>query len=112
MSDFTIAPDFTVEEEIAYNTLTTQFENGVEQRRAKWSTPMRKWRLEFRYKTATEKDSLVSYFTGKLGSLTSFTWTNPIDSTEYTVRFQEDSLSVKMVAYNVFNVSASFITVK
>lgn len=112
MSDFTYDVDRVVEEEIKYNTLVTQFENGYEQRRRKWANPLRMFKLQCKFRTQTEMENLRDFFTGKYGSYTSFTWTNPNDSTEYTVRYDEDSLKIERVAYQIYNASFNFVEVK
>ncbi len=110
--DLTIAPDYVFEETKKYNTLISKFENGTEQRRAQWATPLRTFKLDFVNKTLAEKTTLEALFDAKLGPLTSFRWTNPNDSVQYSVRFEEDSLSIKMKAYGVYDLSIGLVQVK
>jgi len=70
MSDFAYAPDFAVEEQIEYKTLVSEFESGVEQRRQKWSAPLRTFKLVYRNRTAAEYSDVKTFFTAKLGALT------------------------------------------
>lgn len=110
--DLTIAPDYVFEEVKKFNTAISKFENGTEQRRALWSTPLRQFKLEFNNKTQAEKDTLEDLFDAKLGPATAFLWTNPNDGTQYTVRFEEDSLSIKNKAYGVYDISFGLVQVK
>lgn len=112
MSDFNYTPDFTVDEAVQYKTLVSEFENGVEQRRRKWANPLRKWTLRFGHRTLSEMNDIRNFFMGKYGSLTSFTWTNPNDSVEYTVRFVEDSFKFVLRAYQIYDFELDFIEVK
>lgn len=111
MSDFTYIPDFPVAEEITYDVLVSKFENGTEQRRAQHASGQRKFTLNFNFRTQTEINNIVAFFSSKLGPLTSFTWTNPNNSVEYTVRFLEGSLRSERIAPGIYNASCQFIQV-
>ena len=112
MSDFTQTPYAVMEETPRYSTLISNFENGVEQRRAKWASPIREFTLTFRNMTSAEYVVMKNFFIAKLGAYTTFTWTNPNDSVEYTVRFKDDSLKITRRAYQVYDYDATFIVVK
>ena len=112
MSDFNYNPDFVVDETVQYKTLISEFENGVEQRRGKWANPLRKWTLRYKHRTKTEMENVRDFFMGKYGALTAFTWTNPNDSVEYTVRFIEDSFKFALKAYQLYDFDFDFIEVK
>lgn len=103
MSDLSLAPDFTLSQKVRYNTLISTFENGTEQRRSKWGTSLRSWTLQYKNRTSSELSTIQTLFDTKLGSGTAFTWTNPLDSTEYTVRFVEDSLQAELKAYGIYD---------
>lgn len=112
MADFSLAPDFTFETTKEFKTLISQFENGVEQRRAKWATGLRTWKLNYNNRTSTDLSTITTLFDTQKGALTSFTWTNPLDSTDYTVRFKEDSLNYSNSVYGLYNISFELIEVK
>lgn len=111
MAEFTETPDFVFEEEIGFNTLVSQFENGVEQRRATRANSIRRFNLAFRNRTLAEMEAVRDFFLAKYGKLTSFTWSNPNDSVEYTVRFDDDSFKTQNTAYQVYDFSISLIQV-
>ena len=112
MSDFTYLPDFLIDEAVEYKTLISEFENGAEQRRRKWANPLSKWTLRFNNRTLDEMTAVRDFFKNKAGSLAAFTWTNPNDSVEYTVRFAEDSFKFSRKAYGIYDFEFDFIEVK
>lgn len=111
MSDFTYSVDSVIEEDIGYATRVSSFENGVEQRRSVRSSSIRKFSLNFQNRTQAEMEQIRDFFIAKLGQLTSFTWTNPNDSVEYTVRFSEDSFKHTRDAYDIYNFQCQFVQV-
>lgn len=87
MSDFILNRQ-SLEERISYNVLKSEFENGVEQRRLKGSNPIQSFTIESPELTKTQAQVYRSFLASKLGELTSFTFTSPIDDVEYNVRFE------------------------
>jgi uncharacterized protein (TIGR02217 family) len=112
MPDFIYNPDFVISETKEYKTLVSTFENGAEQRRKKWNSPLRSFKLQFRNRSQSEMENVKAFFSSKEGAFASFTWENPLDSQEYTVRFKEDSLAVDLIAYQMYNFNLEFIEVK
>jgi uncharacterized protein (TIGR02217 family) len=104
MADFILAPDYTFETTKEYSTIITEFENGVEQRRARRAGQRRSWRLQYKNRSSSDLSTITTIFDSKKGALTSFTWTNPIDSQDYTVRFKEDSLRYTNDVYGLYNI--------
>lgn len=96
MSDFNL-PRESVTELMDYDVLVTENENTTEQRRLR----NQQIKLGFKVKTPdltkTQAQSYRSLFQSKYGALTSFTFTNPIDDIEYTVRFVEGSFKTTFV---------------
>ncbi len=112
MADFTNIPDFVVSETKGYKTLVSTFENGAEQRRRKWHSPVHSFKLQFRNRTRDEMESIKAFFVSKEGMFSVFSWENPIDAQEYVVRFKEDSLLVELIAYNIYDIRVEFVEVK
>ncbi|MDD5500521.1 hypothetical protein BU251_09210 [Candidatus Velamenicoccus archaeovorus] len=112
MSDFTHLPDFLIDEAVEYKTLVSEFENGAEQRRRKWANPLAKWTLRFNNRTQAEMAEVLDFFKSRFGAFMAFTWTNPNDSFEYTVRFVEDSFQFSRKAYGVYDFECEFVEVK
>jgi phage-related protein len=100
MSDFAITPDFVFSPETEFKTIESEMENGAKQYRSKWPTGKQTWNLVFKNRTLVEARLVKLFFETKKGKATSFTWTCPTDSTEYTVRFKQDRFAY---AYNSYN---------
>ena len=112
MADFATTPDFVFEETPKFMTLVSKFENGYEQRRNKWGSGIREFNLVFKNRTATEYETVRDFFIAKLGAYTSFTFENPNDTTEYTVRFKEDSLVLSRHSGEIYDFECTLIEVK
>ena len=110
--DLVLQPDFAFEDKTTFNTLVTEFENGVEQRRAKWATPIKSWKFVYKNRTASELSTLQTLFENKKGRYSSWTWTNPVDSQTYTVRFDTDELLVMLKAYGIYDIEFTVKEVK
>jgi uncharacterized protein (TIGR02217 family) len=111
-ADFVLAPDFQSEETPQFKTIITQYENGVEQRRAKWATPIREFSLSYKNRSATDFCCARDFYLCKCGGLCSFTWENASDACCYTVRFKEDSLMFRLISYCIWDFSFNLIQVK
>lgn len=111
-SDFTLMPDFVFDETPSFQTIVSQFESGHEQRRAKWATPLRKWHLEYKNRSVDDKDTMMNFFLSKLGKATAFTWTNPNDDVEYSVRFDSDDFKISRKAFGIYDFSVELVQVK
>jgi phage-related protein len=109
--DLSLAPDFTLPLTTEYKTLVSEFENGAEQRRQKRTNAIRKWKLVYRNKSGTDKGTLQTLFDAKKGRATSWLWTNPLDSTQYTVRFDSDQLEVVLKAYDIYDIAFDIVQV-
>ena len=106
MSEYSINPSYVYEEEIEYITKATMMENGSEVRLS-YGTPIRKFTLDYNKITKAIYDSIVDFFTARLGRYETFDWENPNDSVTYTVRFIDDTLETEEIAYEVYNVKLS-----
>jgi len=111
-SDFTTSPDYVFDESIQNRTLVSEFENGTEQRRNVWNAPRRKWRLVFRNRSTSDFETVRDFYIAQKGAYDSFTWTNPNDNVEYTVRFVEDTLQFSRSAYGIYSFDFEIVEVK
>ena len=112
MAAFEILPDFVFEENIEFETLITKFENGVEQRRSKRNTPIRKWTLQFHNRTLSELNSIKAFYSARKGAYEEFNWVNPNDSIEYDVRFENDNFVFLNKAPGIYDCSFALLEVK
>jgi len=103
--------DYTLEEQKDYVTHVHTFESGKEQRRLKHANPQKKWTLSFPNIVLTQATDMESFFKLQHGSELTFTWINPIDNVQYTVRFLEDAFSIKRVTDNVYNIEVGLIEI-
>lgn len=108
---FSFVPDNAIPENIEYNTLVSEFENGSEQRRSKRDNPKREWTLVFTLRTRTDMLSFKSFFNARKGKLEAFYWTNPDDNTQRLVRFKEDNLAIEKLHYDLYNYSIQVVEV-
>ena len=109
MSDFNWVPSYVFTETPEFKTLVSKYENGAEQRRAVRSAPIRSWQLVFSNVPKSVYQAINTFFLSKLGQLESFTWTNPNDNIEYTVRFAEDKINFERNAFNVYSFSLQLV---
>jgi hypothetical protein len=111
MAEFTTTPDFVFEETIEHHTLLSEFENGSEQRRNKWSQDKRKFSCVFKNRTKSEFETVRDFIIARKGAYESFTFTNPNDSTSYTVRLDGDTFAAQNKAFNLYDFDLKFIEV-
>ena len=67
--------------------IRSQSEGGYVTSRARFTRVSRKWTIKYDWMTKTNKNSLKTFEDAQYGGADSFTWANPEDSTNYTVRF-------------------------
>ena len=78
------------EDTIAFDpTIRSQYEGGYVVSRSRFTRMPRRWSLRYEWMTTTNKDTLRTFEEARVVGSDSFTWTNPMDSTAYTVRFLE-----------------------
>lgn len=108
---FSFIPDNSIPQNIEFNTLVSEFENGAEQRRTKRDSPKREWTLAFTLRPKTEMESFKNFFEARKGKLESFYWTNPDDNVKRLVRFKDDILEIEKLHYDLYNYSVQFMEV-
>lgn len=112
MSDFSTQPNSAIEEAIGFAIHVVEYETGIEQRRARHADSRRRWKLIYTNRTTTQMQTVRDFFLAKKGQLTAFTWTNPNDSVEYDVRFEDQEIVFHRARYNRWNWEMTFIEVK
>ena len=106
-SDVGLIPLFPMTETVRYRTLVSSGESGKQRRRAKATGP-RTWELVFDALTSTEADLIWQFYKDCNGAYDTFVWTNPENSTLYTVHFKSDELSKEYFQYNLHRLSFVF----
>ena len=83
-----------LEETIAQDpTIRNQFDGGYVRTRAKFTRIVRRWSVRFEGVSTTNKETIRDFENnaktgaGVFAGIDYFTWTNPADSTPYSVRF-------------------------
>jgi len=111
MADLELRPDFSFVTRQNYATIVTEYENGIEQRRARRAGSIREWTLQFRNRPASEVTTIQTLFDNSKGAYQSFTWLNPADAVTYTVRFKDDGFETRNHAYGFYDFDLSIIEV-
>ena len=75
---FTVPVQFPVEWPWRHETISTVFDSGDVQTRAKWTRPRRKFSLRWEAATEQERADVEQFFNRMRGRASSFTWTPPI----------------------------------
>lgn len=96
---------------VEFNILESEFENGVKQYRDKWHTNRRRFEIVFKANTKAEIIDIRDFFINKEGKVTSFEFTEPLESTTYTVRFDENSFKVERLHHGVYNAKVTLVEV-
>jgi len=104
MTTFTWIAYNVYTEQVNFKTLSSKFENGVRQRRAKRAYPERVFVLHFEAADwATEAQEILDFFLARMGGYEAFYWVNPNDDVTYQVTFAEDILNLSRIAYQLFD---------
>ena len=111
MADLEHKPDFAFPKRTKYVTFVSEFENGSEQRRSRRENALKEWTLRYRNQSQDVVDDIQDLFDTKKGSFATFSWLNPNDSVEYTVRFKEDVFEPTLIAYGLYDFEFSLVQV-
>lgn len=93
----TTPPSFPLTESTVYHQIKSTFENGKVQSRPKYTTSKDRFDLRWDHLTEAQFQSFKEYFEANQG--TTFSWTHPITTTVYTVRFSDDTFDSSAVIY-------------
>jgi len=105
------ARSYPFEEETMFNILTQVFENGSEQRRDKWGKKRKSFTVQFAPRIKTDIDLIKQFFEQNSGSSNLFNFTSPLDGIVYTVKFENQSLTIQRIAFNVYQASVQLTEV-
>ena len=98
-----IAKPTTMTESSIKGQIKSAFSSGYVQSRAKFTRERKQFQLIWHAMTDADKATLLTYFDNNLGG--TFTWTEPLTSTSYTVRFSDEQLvfnrDVSAVAWQI-----------
>lgn len=88
-----------------FQTNIISYGNKIEQRLAKNSIVQWKLQLNFKVLTREQSNYIVNFFIARKGKFDAFKWTNPEDSVEYTVRFEEDMMNIEYFSYLLYTLN-------
>ena len=99
------APTYGTEGEVYRPSVRTESEGGYVQSRPRCTRAIRRWTLRWNNMSSADFVLLSAAFVSDAGN--SFSWTEPVTSTAYTVRYLENSLTWQHVAPGYRAVSVS-----
>lgn len=102
-------PTYTTGGETYKPQIRTEFEGGYVQSRARATRSIRRWTLVWNAMTEADFATLEAAFIADIG--TTFSWTEPVTSTNYTVRYSTDSLQWSHVNKGVRSVQIGLETI-
>jgi len=109
MDKFIWIPDNTIETEVQFDTIVSEFDLGYEERINRRDIPLNRFVLYFKNRAQSEILEIRDFFKTQKGKTKAFYWENPDDSVLYTVRFDTDSLKDTRKAFNVYDMSFPFM---
>lgn len=113
MADFTFSVHRVTPHPRKYNVLLTTMEGWLKKARMKSTEGYRKWDVEIRGRTNTEKAAIVSHYEGQNGELTPFNWVVTPSFFEggntYYVRYESFTHENPDGLGNVWNFSITFV---
>lgn len=103
-SGLNIAASFPIDEQREDSVIRSEFEGGYVQTRAIHTRVRKKWNINYHNLSSANKVSIDTFIDTVNGGADSFTWTNPQDSANYTVRFR-DIPNFSYISYNRWEVN-------
>ena len=112
MANYPSVPSATypIKESKFYDIIVTDM-FGKEIARARHTTPIRSWELNYESVTKGETKYIWDFFNARKGQLTQFTFVHPETAVSYTARFVDDKLSRKEVGADAFDFTLTLIQV-
>lgn len=102
---FSFSPDFFWPLEVHMLTVIEEKEDGTEKRITKMPWPIRIYEAQLLAQTNDQKALFEEFFESKKGSNTAFTYTDPVEDIERTVRFESETLETKRRTDSLWDIS-------
>ncbi len=99
--------EWTITEDYEDSTIRSTTEAGYEHTRARYTYDRKIWSISYKYLVTADRTALRAFLVTVRVGVDSFTWTNPDDSTAYTVRFKEPP-KLERMAPGYYALSCSF----
>ena len=81
------APAFPVKMELEDPSISSEFENGSEQTRARFTRQRKRWNLSWPAMTNANRDTLMAFYASARGGSAPFYYTDPYNAETHIVRF-------------------------
>lgn len=111
-----IGLDISVVRTTIYATKVQRSGSGMERRAKFQATPLYRFRLRINSLRTTragnEVTALASFFERMAGQFDTFSFTDTVDGTVRTCRFESDELDLEQIVALLFSTGITFITVK
>lgn len=105
----TSAPVYPITENRIDATIRSETDGGYTLARPRYTRSRRNFGVNYRNISSTDKGLIVTHWDA-VGGSTIFTWTNPADSTAYSVRYAKPPVITQRIP-NVFDVDLEFAQV-
>ena len=92
---FSFNPDFVWPLEVHMLTVIEEKEDGTEKRITKMPWPIRIYEASFLAQTDAQKELFEDFFENRKASRISFSYTDPVENIERTVRFEDETLELR-----------------
>lgn len=103
-AELTSYPTYPIKEQIINSAISSPFENGMVQVRPRFTRDRRRWSINYKALTEAEKIIVKNFYLSVSGGSYYFTWVNPMDNSEHTVRFVSD-LDIVQITGNYYTLS-------
>ena len=103
------APTYSTSGTVYRPQIRTEFEGNYVQSRPRSTRATRQWTLVWNAMTDADFATLDAFFIANVGE--TFSWTEPVTATGYTVRFSTDSLSYSFANKGIRSVQVGLETI-
>ena len=103
-SSLTSYPTYPIREQVINPAISSPFENGMVQVRPRFTRSRKRWSISYRALTEAEKNTVKNFYDSVSGGSYYFTWENPMDEVEHTVRFIND-MEITQITNTYYTVS-------
>ena len=101
----TTNPSYPFDEDTTLSQIKSQFEDGKVQSRVKWTSSRDRFALKWTQMAEAELQSFNEHFQANVGA--TFSWTHPITSASYTVRYSDDNIKSTSILHGYRSVRVS-----
>jgi len=101
---YPLGPDFVFNEMARFDTIIASSDHGYDTTWPHRATNRRRWRIEHRNITKTQRDTVVNFFNARQGPVEAFNFTHPETGATIKVHFLSDKISPIKHEPNVYTI--------